>query len=83
MDIHSVNMFYFNIDILIDEASGSSMDWTKFRGVRWTYAPELRPATAVEGGFIIPAVPNIRESGAEIFAAFARLKWRNKPQATP
>ena len=49
------------------------MDWAKFRGIRWTYAPELRPATAIEGGFIIPAVPNIRESGAEIFAAFAAM----------
>ena len=30
-------MFYFNIDILVEEASVSPMDWAKFRGIRWTY----------------------------------------------
>jgi len=53
-------------------AAGSSMDWAKgVANVKYCYAPELRPATTVEGGFIIPAVPNIRESGEEIFAGLA------------
>ena len=36
-------------------------------GIKYAYAPELRPASALAGGFDIPP-ENIPESGEEIFA---------------
>jgi carboxypeptidase A2 len=53
---------------LLYVANGGSLDWAKaVAGVKYTYAPELRPATAGEGGFVIPP-SNINPSGEEIFA---------------
>jgi carboxypeptidase A2 len=50
-------------------ASGGSFDWAKEKaGIKYAYSPELRPATAAQGGFDIPA-SNITPSGAELFAA--------------
>jgi len=50
-------------------ASGGSFDWAKEKnGMKYAYSPELRPATANQGGFDIPA-SNIIPSGREIFAS--------------
>ncbi|CAH1795225.1 unnamed protein product [Owenia fusiformis] len=55
-------------DILY-EAAGGAYDWAKaVGGVPYSYAPELRPATAGEGGFILDA-SNITPAGAEVFEA--------------
>ncbi|ELU14422.1 hypothetical protein CAPTEDRAFT_21335 [Capitella teleta] len=69
--IRSVNNLSFLVgtppDILY-VASGGSFDWAKgHAGVKYTYAPELRPASAGAGGFVIPP-ENIDPSGNEIFA---------------
>jgi len=53
---------------LLYVASGGSFDWTKLdNGMDYGYSPELRPATAGQGGFDIPPV-NIIPSGQEMFA---------------
>jgi murein tripeptide amidase MpaA len=70
--IRSVNGLSFTVgtppDILY-VASGGSFDWTKAKlDMAYSYAPELRPATAAQGGFEIPP-SNIEPSGREIFAA--------------
>jgi hypothetical protein len=58
------------IDFFIsDVASGGSFDWFKANlNIAYAYAPELRPATAAQGGFEI-AASNITPSGKEVFAA--------------
>ena len=64
--------------LYLDCGAGGSFDWVKNGnpslelegtglGVKYAYGPELRPATALEGGFDIPP-ENIDPSGAEIFA---------------
>jgi len=54
---------------LLYVASGGSFDWTKEKnGMAYGYSPELRPATAGQGGFDIPPT-NITPSGSEMFAA--------------
>jgi len=70
--IRGVNGLTFQVgtppDILY-VASGGSFDWAKeTNGMKYSYSPELRPATAAQGGFQIPA-SNIIPSGNEIFAA--------------
>jgi hypothetical protein len=70
--IRGVNGLSFTVgtppDILY-VAAGGSFDWFKAKlNIAYSYAPELRPATAAQGGFEIPA-SNITPSGAEIFAA--------------
>jgi len=70
----SVNGRFFRVgtppDILY-AASGGTFDWAKAKaGVKYAYTPELRPASAWDGGFDIPA-SNIYPSGAEIFAGLA------------
>ena len=69
-------MFYKWISpyiFLIDAASGGAFDWAKGKaGIKYSFAPELRPATARQGGFILPPsqiVPN----GQEIWAAFVAI----------
>jgi carboxypeptidase A2 len=69
--IQSVNGLRFTVgtppDILY-VAAGGSFDWAKEKaGIAYAYSPELRPATAAQGGFDIPA-SNITPSGAETFA---------------
>jgi len=69
--IQSVNGLVFQVgtppDILY-VASGGSFDWAKGeQNIQYAYSPELRPATAGEGGFNIPA-SNIIPSGREMFA---------------
>jgi len=69
--IESVNGLPFVVgtppDILY-VASGSSFDWAKEKlNIAYAYGPELRPATADQGGFDIPP-SNITPSGAEAFA---------------
>jgi len=57
-----------NLFCLSDVASGSSFDYAKEKlNIAYAYGPELRPATAGEGGFDIPP-SNITPSGREIFA---------------
>jgi hypothetical protein len=54
-------------------ASGGSFDWAKEKnGQTYAYSPELRPATAAQGGFDIPP-SNIVPSGNEIFAAIVAV----------
>jgi len=70
--IRGVNGLVFTVgtppDILY-VASGGSFDWAKEKnGMKYAYSPELRPATAGQGGFDIPA-SNILPSGREIFAS--------------
>jgi len=70
--IRAVNGLVFQVgtppDILY-VASGGSFDWAKEKnGMKYAYSPELRPATANQGGFDIPA-SNIIPSGREIFAS--------------
>jgi len=70
--IKAVNGLTFTVgtppDILY-VAAGGSFDWFKAKlNIAYSYAPELRPATAAQGGFDIPA-SNITPSGAETFAA--------------
>jgi hypothetical protein len=70
--IRGVNGLQFTVgtppDILY-VAAGGSFDWAKEKnGMKYAYSPELRPATAAQGGFQIPA-SNIVPSGREIFAA--------------
>jgi carboxypeptidase A2 len=69
--IQRVNGLVFEVgtppDILY-VASGGSFDWAKGKeNIQYAYSPELRPATAGEGGFNIPA-SNIIPSGREMFA---------------
>ncbi|CAH1795226.1 unnamed protein product, partial [Owenia fusiformis] len=50
-------------------ASGGAYDWAKASaGVKYSYAPELRPASAIEGGFILDTT-HIMPSGREVFEA--------------
>jgi murein tripeptide amidase MpaA len=70
--INNVNGLRFEVgtppDILY-VASGGSFDWTKMElDMAYSYAPELRPATSIQGGFEIDA-SNITPSGREMFAA--------------
>jgi len=70
--IRGVNGLVFQVgtppDILY-VASGGSFDWAKETNQQaYAYSPELRPATAGQGGFDIPA-SNILPSGREIFAS--------------
>jgi hypothetical protein len=70
--IRSVNGLSFEVgtppDILY-VASGGSFDWTKMElDMAYSYCPELRPATSIQGGFEIDA-SNITPSGREIFAS--------------
>jgi hypothetical protein len=73
--IRSVNGLNFQVgtppDILY-VAAGGSFDWAKENGFQYGYSPELRPATAAQGGFEIPA-SNIVLSGAEIFASLVAV----------
>jgi len=56
---------------LLYVASGGSLDWAKDKNtIVYSYSPELRPATAGQGGFNIPA-SNIIPSGRELLAAIA------------
>jgi hypothetical protein len=58
---------------LLYVASGGSFDWAKeTNGMTYAYSPELRPATAAQGGFEIPP-SNIVPSGAETFAAIVAV----------
>jgi hypothetical protein len=53
---------------LLYVADGGSFDWAKYdAGVKYGYAPELRPASTAEGGFAPPA-SHILPSGRETFA---------------
>ena len=61
-----LKMFLFNNNP--DVADGGSFDWAKYdAGVKYGYAPELRPASTAEGGFAPPA-SHILPSGRETFA---------------
>jgi len=70
--IRSVNNLNFAVGTVPDllyVASGGSLDWAKqANGMAYSFSPELRPATAGQGGFNIPA-SNILPSGRETFAA--------------
>jgi hypothetical protein len=70
--VRGVNGLVFQVgtppDILY-VASGGSFDWAKEKNAQaYAYSPELRPATANQGGFDIPP-SNILPSGREIFAS--------------
>jgi hypothetical protein len=61
-------------------ASGGSFDWAKEKnGQTYAYSPELRPATAAQGGFDIPP-SNIVPSGNEIFAAIVTVARQARPR---
>ncbi len=63
-----------------DVAAGGSFDWTKAKlNMAYSYGPELRPATAAQGGFDIPA-SNITPSGQEIFAAVVAVARNASPK---
>ena len=50
------------------------MDWAKgIQDIRFAYAPELRPRSTLDGGFDLPSIPHIRESGEEVFAGLAAM----------
>jgi hypothetical protein len=70
--IQSVNGLRFQAGTppdLLYVAAGGSFDYTKAQlDMAYSYGPEVRPATAAQGGFEIDA-SNIYPSGAEIFAA--------------
>jgi len=72
--IRSVNNLTFQVGTVPDllyPASGGSLDWAKLRNAMvYSYSPELRPATAGQGGFNIPA-SNIIPSGRELLAGIA------------
>jgi carboxypeptidase A2 len=65
---------------LLYVASGGSFDWAKeTAGIKYSYSPELRPATAGQGGFEIPP-SNIIPSGNEIFASFVAVARQAAPK---
>jgi hypothetical protein len=65
---------------LLYVASGGSFDYVKgTQGIQYAYSPELRPATAGQGGFDIPA-SNIVPSGREIAAAIAATARQHMPK---
>jgi carboxypeptidase A2 len=72
--IRGVNNLNFAVGTppdLLYVASGGSLDWAKEKNaMAYSYSPELRPATAGQGGFNIPAT-NILPSGRETLAAVA------------
>ncbi|CAH1779378.1 unnamed protein product, partial [Owenia fusiformis] len=54
---------------LLYSVSGGALDWGKASGgFKYSYSPELRPASAAEGGFILPP-EDILPAGRETFAA--------------
>jgi carboxypeptidase A2 len=70
--IQSVNGLRFQAGTppdLLYVAAGGSFDYTKAQlGMVYSFSPEVRPATAAQGGFVLDE-SNIYPSGAEIFAA--------------
>jgi hypothetical protein len=74
--IQATNNLIFQVGTppdLLYVASGGSFDYAKAQlGMAYSYSPELRPATAAQGGFDIPA-SNIYPSGAEIFNAVVQV----------
>jgi hypothetical protein len=65
---------------LLYVASGGSFDYAKENlAIKYSYSPELRPATAGQGGFNIPA-SNILPSGREVFAAIVATARQHAPK---
>ena len=54
----------------IYKATGSSVDWAHMKGVKYSFAAELRDTGA--SGFILPA-SQIRPSGEEVWAGIQYL----------
>ena len=52
---------------IVDPAAGASDDWYESQGSNYTYTWELRPSSAVGGGFQLPPA-QIRPSGEEMWA---------------
>jgi len=66
---HGLDFLVGTVPDLLYVASGGSFDWAKEKaGIQYGYSPELRPASAGQGGFDIPPT-NIIPSGEEIFDA--------------
>jgi len=79
--VHGLDFIVGTPPDILYVASGGSFDWAKEKnGMTYAYSPELRPASAAEGGFVIPP-ENIIPSGEEIFASFAAVVRNVKPRA--